>query len=547
MGVDMNMFTEQAEPLTTEALHDRHEQLGKDARSALQTLVGAPLYALDNLMWKMGSKRMGAMLGLFAGFTMLLSACAPKGKDAPTAMPTRPTSTLVAPPSATATEMSTFTATSTEMPSPTPGGPVGFEVTSTPSEAETLTPNPPTSTPEASTEVIRPPTVQEMQKLNAGGAIPDYAQPYYDAMNAEIPRIAKQLKVKASDVSVYYVDNGLAQGAYRWAVWVSVAGKGVAWPVDVTSGDLSRYPASFQLADPLKPEGAVKFDEQTYNWALVGSPGDEMGFAGTQPMIMDGSGTATVDGKSVDTYGQYLLPGGVSPTLAAQLDSAVWQRLDAITEIKSYPICKIEQFKNCVIPFDDLLNGNYLRWLQTLSKPFDPATTKVVPFAEDTFSNGVLEMKSIIFDPTTAPNFSNSSTTPFRRDVTFGEVEYELNGVKSFGVIKPIEFYDPHDPTNNKWVIAVDSYYTADHPDGAPYLNTDISTWKNSMRITPILEGTTASSTDLTDPLVAQSYSQTPDMAARLARFLSGDVGALSAPGVVVLTFDATSSNAVYR
>ncbi len=55
-------------------------------------------------------------------------------------------------------------------------------------------------------------------------------------------------------------------------------------------------------------------------------------------------------------------------------------------EVKQFPICQIENFRDCLITVDDLFNGNYLRWLNTLSKPFDQSKIKQVPM-EVVFGN----------------------------------------------------------------------------------------------------------------------------------------------------------------
>ncbi len=529
-----------------------------ESRNAL-----TPELALEKARHKLGTAwlKRGVLVGALAlaGCSLRVSpsiSSTPDGVGGNTPSSSEVNSATVVP-SAAATEIPTFT--STEMPSPTPGGPVGFEVTSTPaggtgmpgSVVETLTPNPPTSTPEASTEVIRPPTVQEMRKLDAGGAIPDYAQPYYDALTAEIPRIAKQLKVKTSDVSVHIVNNGLAGQSFRWGGWISIDGQGVAWPVDA-NGVLSPYPASYKPTDPLKPEGAVTFDDKAFTWSLVGSSGDQMGFAGTKPMIMGGLGTAMVDGKKVDTFGQYLLPGGVSPELAAQLDSAVWQRLDAITEIKSYPICKIENYDKCVIPVEDLLNGDYLKWLETLSQPFDATNLKQVPFVFLQEQEGNL----IVYDMTHTPNFSDPATRPFRRDVTSGVAYVTYDGVQVPYLIRPIEFYDPKDPTHNKWVITLKSYYGSINPVTGQYtpipnvsafVKEDIAMWKSSMNTTPILTSPVVQISNSVDPLIQKVFDANPDIQQWFKDFESGaDMGALSRGGVLVLTEDY-SGGSIYK
>ena len=218
--------------------------------------------------------------------------------------------------------------------------------------------------------------------------------------------------------------------------------------------------------------------------------------------------------------------------------------------IKEFPICKIEKFRDCPITAEDLLNGNYFRWLQTLSKPFDQSKIKEVPFAETVVASSPSQPHAIIYNPATAPNFSDPSTAPFRRNVTFGVLEYEVEGVKSFAMIKPIEFYDKNEPTRNKWVITLDSYYrNGSYPGGdiAPYLAWDINAWKTYMRITPIAEGTLSIHTGLEDPVLSQAYAAHPEMSDRFQRFLAGDVSALSGPGIIAMTYDVQASGGAYK
>ncbi len=203
-----------------------------------------------------------------------------------------------------------------------------------------------------------------------------------------------------------------------------------------------------------------------------------------------------------------------------------------------YSICKIESFYNCVIPAEDLANGNYFYWLETLSKPFDQSKIKDIPFAIDKLSFDVGD--AIVYNTDHAPNFSDPATAPFHRNVTFGIVLYENNGLRSFDIVQPIEFYDKNDPSHNKWVITVNSYYYGGaykiNPQTDPYVKWAISTWKNSMHITPIITAIRSTNTGVDDPLVQQTFATYPDMQDRIAQFLGGNVSALSGPGIVLQT-----------
>lgn len=119
-------------------------------------------------------------------------------------------------------------------------------------------------------------------------------------------------------------------------------------------------------------------------------------------------------------------------------------------EVKQFPICQIEKFRDCPITVDDLFNGEYHRWLKTLSKPFDPAKLKWVPMQ---LINGP-GLPVIGYDTNTAPNYRDKSTAPFRRNITSGITTYQGSDY----LIIPIEYADPQDPGNpekNVWVIGV--------------------------------------------------------------------------------------------
>lgn len=221
-------------------------------------------------------------------------------------------------------------------------------------------------------------------------------------------------------------------------------------------------------------------------------------------------------------------------------------------EIKSYPICKMDKFYDCVIPLEELQNGDYWLWLNTLSKPFDSSIIKDVPMTTRTFMS-VTQHTEIIYDPSTAPNFNDPTTRPFRRDVTFGLIYYEYQGYTSYGTIMPIEFFDKNDPQNNKWVITIDSLYYAYHGNTSPstnqYLQWQIDTWKYFMNITPILT-TTFGGTGVQDPLVMSTFEHYPDIGSRFEKFIAGDVSMLSAPDIFLLTHTnrrTTSGKNIYK
>ena len=192
------------------------------------------------------------------------------------------------------------------------------------------------------------------------------------------------------------------------------------------------------------------------------------------------------------------------------------------TPEKTYQICQIENFRNCVIPPEDLLGGKdspYLRWLKSISRPFDTTNIKQVPL----ISNGM----EIIYDINTAPNFKGISTTgnssgaDFRRGVTTGITTYEGHDY----LVLPTEYYDKDHPDNNVWVIdTVPLFYIKDGiykdaPRGADA--SMIQYWKDEQKVNPIYTSDVDPYSNFIIPLVAKSFADNPDMQQRFADFPS--------------------------
>lgn len=235
-------------------------------------------------------------------------------------------------------------------------------------------------------------------------------------------------------------------------------------------------------------------------------------------------------------------------TIDLAFDLSTWEQ----RVIKSYTICKIEKFYDCEIPYEELQNGDYWLWLNTLSKPFDTTKIKDVPMTTRNYMD-VTQKTEIIYDPSTAPNFNDPTTRPFRRDVTFGVIYYKYEEFTSYGAVMPIEFFDKNDPQNNKWVLTIDSFYYEYHGNITPstnqYLQWQIDSWKYFMNITPILT-TVFSNSGVQDPLAMSTYENYPDIGNRFQYFIEGDVSMLSAPDIFLLTYTnrrATSGKNIYK
>ena len=204
-------------------------------------------------------------------------------------------------------------------------------------------------------------------------------------------------------------------------------------------------------------------------------------------------------------------------------------------EVKQFPICQIENFRDCPITVDDLFNGNYLRWLNTLSKPFDQSKIKQVPM--------IIVDNEILYDIRTAPNFNDPSTRPFRRDVTAGHVVFNGNDY----IAMPVEYFDPRHPDKNQWVITLCGAYSPGYSMNDEIIQNAIRVWETEMHITPIETNDLLPFRNIKDQLIAKTFDNNPDMADRFQRFVDGDISALSDPGIVLFTNILTTNGHWYQ
>ena len=222
-------------------------------------------------------------------------------------------------------------------------------------------------------------------------------------------------------------------------------------------------------------------------------------------------------------------------------------------EIPQYKICSNEKFYECVITQEDLLNGKYWLWLNTLDVKFDPSKIKDVPFVIDTgeYGSSWVDRTTVYHDsgPDSAADFADPSTAPFVRDVTAGVVLFNDNGVETFDSVKPVFFYDKKTDTTYP-VIAVESYYNnvpgqERGPRSGGHAKNDRN-WRDNYNVTPLAvgcytyEGERMCKFSLvsgaTDPILEASEKLYPDMESRILEFASGNYVALSKPGLIVQT-----------
>lgn len=195
-------------------------------------------------------------------------------------------------------------------------------------------------------------------------------------------------------------------------------------------------------------------------------------------------------------------------------------------EAEKFLVCSAENFRDCPIAVEDLFNGEYLKWLYSLSQPFNASAINDAPLTR--FTNDMVS-----YPIGTAPNFEISGSESFRRDVTAGHVQFE--GVDY--VVMPIEYFDKNNPEQNQWVITVLPFNSPGHTFTREEEQHTISIWRNEMNITPFMAVNEGFFSKQPDALVAKSFDKYPDMSERVDRFVKGDMSALSEPGIVLLNF----------
>ena len=108
----------------------------------------------------------------------------------------------------------------------------------------------------------------------------------------------------------------------------------------------------------------------------------------------------------------------------------------AMTEIKQFPVCGIENFRDCPVTLEDIFNGNVMRWLEAQKRPFDTSKIKNVPLI---WYEG---WDRIQYDTRTAPNFTDPATDQQHRDIAM-HLQNVVDGVTYDYIYLPVDVYDP--------------------------------------------------------------------------------------------------------
>jgi len=213
--------------------------------------------------------------------------------------------------------------------------------------------------------------------------------------------------------------------------------------------------------------------------------------------------------------------------------------------VKEYPLTAIENFKDCIITEEELLDGTYFRWLNEIVAP------TLVPIFKARYERGLMQtdvpMTVYTHGATTFiayvsdASFKDEDTRPFMRNVTFGyspatwiTPEMRDAGAVATGyLVKPIFFYD----VNMEIVYPVITLGLANYDNSAVVART-IRIYTEEMN-EPIIFSLPTYASGHNDPVVENSYNKFnysgEDMPSRMTRFMNGDYSALSEEGIVVL------------
>jgi len=205
------------------------------------------------------------------------------------------------------------------------------------------------------------------------------------------------------------------------------------------------------------------------------------------------------------------------------------------TPAPEYPfVPNIENFRECYVPVEELLDGSYFRWLKDVIAPtlvpwFQEHEDKIKDVSLD--SVDIPSGKVIVFDISTMPNFEDSQTAPFKRDVTFGHTSFqESDGGALLYRVLPI-FYYIRETQQVHPVITVNRIYNEDTIEKVN------NSYINDMNVTPIYFSDEYFGEK--DPIVAQSFDTIgrDEMMDRMLQFLHDkNFSALSDEGIVLLT-----------
>lgn len=218
------------------------------------------------------------------------------------------------------------------------------------------------------------------------------------------------------------------------------------------------------------------------------------------------------------------------------------------TPLPEFDICTLENFRDCEITEEDLLDGSYFRWLNEVIAPTwipwfqeheDKIKTNVrIRALGATYNRTGGSTMIISHDPDTAPNFTDPETAPFNRDVTFAYMpeNWVTDEMRSYGVVAtgyivfPVFYYNIDDQTVHPIVMIKMSDF-----DDPAVVEKTIRRYREEMNESPF--HATPDDGEYTDPIVDQAFRNVgyDEMERRVERFKTGDYAALSDERIILL------------
>lgn len=243
-----------------------------------------------------------------------------------------------------------------------------------------------------------------------------------------------------------------------------------------------------------------------------------------------GSSTSTSPSQPASTVTQVQ----ISPPTATPANTSTPEPT-ATKEIKQYPICAVENYTECVIPYQDLFSGDYLNWLNTLPvEEFDASALDKIrcigPSTGIMFAGGAPDQ-----------NYKDNAAVRLRRGVTVGttsikdgEVGYNFYGVREFVVLPTYAYSDSL--KQGTWLILIFPYGGWSESQARGF----IKEWNIDDELMVIANkyfSGIESANNTQDPMVVNTFKLIPDMQTRLDNFqASCDPAFISGPGIVLET-----------
>lgn len=229
----------------------------------------------------------------------------------------------------------------------------------------------------------------------------------------------------------------------------------------------------------------------------------------------------------------------ITPTTNVSPTPTKGPDVTATPEVAQFNVCAIENYKNCEISVESLLNGEYKKWLESLPPTqFDPNNINDVALMHTSDGRVYYYTKS-------APNFTgpNEGKEPFNRDRTHAFVNYNGN----LYIVMPIEYFDRNHPEKNQWVITVNNITGLSQAQ----IDENIKIWKEEMNVTAWVDSSTSFFNPNPDPLVTLTLQKYPNLAELVDKFSDtkawGDKTALDLEGLILLNYIAREDSGKYR